>query len=494
MGEKHAGSFTYLISWISNFIRNLLFFIPRKVRKILDERRIGSLLRIQVDLLSNADKNIRKSANQNIINVLSSSNGPNAAIKNKVPELLIKSLSSDFEDARLYSIHNLTRIVEQSDKKRTVSPQLIKGLIDGLRSDNDKIKNQSLGLLRLIVCNNCGDLFVESVENIHDFSILPILIDLLQNILEIEEKNVQIQTKIFSLLNGYLNSENAETKKKALIVLERRINNKQFADLALETKIIPSLFDLFLNDALNSNAQQLLIKIGGMELLPQIMEVAKAKEETLPKKELSCLIYDTISTNNFNEILESGIIEQIFSYLPQTEFYTRSCAGESIIRLLYLSDKSPKKSNLISKLRALGLENQILNLLSDPDSDIQMCGINIVQALIRVNVFKELRNEDIIKSLIRCFFTKSTDVNYRSAKTLERIISYELIVHRLCDLGCEEGWQNLVAERLASLTCNNHNDPIAKFMDDFEQNLDPSKKIQFLSLKEKISANLKIIE
>jgi len=494
LGEKHVGPLTNFISSTSNFLKNLLFFIPHKIGKILDERRIGSSLRIQEDLLSSVDKKIRKGANQNIINIISSSNGSNAAINYKIPELLIKHLSSDFEDARLYSIQNLTRIVEQSDKKRSVSPQLIEGLINCLRSDNNEIKTQSLELLRLIVCNNCGILFIEALENIHDYSILPILINLLQNILEIEEKNDQIQLKIFSLLNGYLNSDNPGTKKKALSVLDKRINNIQSAELAFESEIIVSLLDLLLDDSLKSNAQQLLIKIGRLGLLPQIMEIARVKGETLPNNELSCLIYDTISTTNFNEILESGILEQIFSYLSQREFYTRSCAGESIIRVLYLSEKSHKRTNLISKLRDLGLKNQILSLLSDSDSDIQMCGINIIQALIRVNGFKEIVDEDILKSLIRCFFTKSTDVNYRSAKTLEHIISYESIVHRLCDLGCEPDWQDLVAERLVTLSFNNHRDPITKFIDDFEQNLDASKNNQFLSLKEKITANLKILE
>jgi hypothetical protein len=494
IGEKHADPLSNFISQTANLFKRIVFFIPNNVERVWNERRIGSLLNVQVDLLSNPDKKIRISANQKIINILSSSIGPNAAVKNKIHERLIKCLSSDFEDSRLYAIQNLSRIVEQTDKKRSVSPKLIEELINGIRSENMDIKNQSLALLRLIVSNNCGLLFIKSLENIHDYSILPILIDLLLNILEIEEKNDQIQSKIFSLLNGYLNSDNPETKKKALSVLEKRINTKQFAELALESELISTLLDLLLNDSLKPNAQQLLIKIGRMELLPQIMEVAKAKGETLPKKELSCLIYDTISSNNFNEILESGILEQIFSYLSQCEFYTRSCAGESIIRLIYLSDKSPKKSNLISKLRGLDLEYQILRLLSDSDSDIQMCGINLVQTLIRVNGYKEIVNEDIIKSLIRCFFTKSTDVNYRASQTLEGLIGFESIILQLCDLGCDERWCDSVAERFAVLLFHNKKDPIEKLIDDFELKLDLNKKIQFLRLKEKIADRLKKME
>lgn len=476
-------------------IKKILKIIPNAINRRIIERRIEESLKGQVELLSSPSKKIRRNADQKIVNILLSPLGAKTAVKFRIHERLIEYLSSDIEDVRYYAIQNLTRIVERTDKKTSVSSKLIKELIKNLPSENSKIRDDSLTLLRLIINNNCGVLFINSIESIDDPSTISYLIELLQNTLEIEEKNFQIQFKIFTLLNAYLQSDNVEIKRKTIAVLDKKIDER-VSEIILESGIISSLLKLLLdeNSFVYLDAQRLLKKLGKLSLLPEIMQNMRIYEETLPKLELSCLINDTISSNHLTKLIDTDILDQIFKYLSEREFQTLWCASQSIVQLVYMSEKSKKKESLIQKLIALDINNSLIALLSDKDSNVNLCGIQIILALIRVNGQKEVINEKIIDSLIHCLFAKSENVRRQSFDTLDHLINFKSIIFRLCRLGCEESWRDPVAERLATSVFHNKKDPIIELMDNFESNLAPEGKASFQLLRDKINEEMKKLE
>jgi len=495
IGDKLTESLFNCGSRVKSSLKNIVFLIPNKIRQKQNEIRIKKSLKEQIELLSDPDKKNRRNADQKIVNILLSPLGAKTSVKFKINERLIEYLSSDYEDVKHYAILNLTRIVERTDKKTSVSSKLIKELIKNLPSENSKIRDDSLTLLRLIINNNCIVLFINSIEGVDDPSIISYLIELLQNTLEIEEKNFQIQSKIFTLLNTYLQSDNVEIKRKTIAVLDKKINER-VSEIILESGIISSLLKLLLdeNSFVYLDAQRLLKKLGKLSLLPEIMQNARIYEETLPKLELSCLINDTISSNHLTKLMDTEILDQIFKYLSEREFQTLWCASQSIVQLLYMCEKSKKKESLIQKLIDLDINNSLIALLSDKDSDINLCGIQIIRALIRVNGQKEVINEKIIDSLIHCLFAKSEDVRHQSFDTLDLLINFKSIIFRLCLLGCEESWRDPVAERLATSVFHNKKDPIIELMDNFESELNPEKKVLFRHLRDKINEEIKKLE
>jgi hypothetical protein len=486
IGDKLTESLFNCGSRVKSSLKNIVFLIPNKIRQKQNEIRIKKSLKEQIELLSDPDKKNRRNADQKIVNILLSPLGAKTSVKFKINERLIEYLSSDYEDVKHYAILNLTRIVERTDKKTSVSSKLIKELIKNLPSENSKIRDDSLTLLRLIINNNCIVLFINSIEGVDDPSIISYLIELLQNTLEIEEKNFQIQSKIFTLLNTYLQSDNVEIKRKTIAVLDKKIN-ESVSEIILESGIISSLLKLLLDE--NS-----FVYLDAQRLLPEIMQNARIYEETLPKLELSCLINDTISSNHLTKLMDTEILDQIFKYLSEREFQTLWCASQSIVQLLYMCEKSKKKESLIQKLIDLDINNSLIALLSDKNSDINLCGIQIIRALIRVNGQKEVINEKIIDSLIHCLFAKSEYVRHQSFDTLDLLINFKSIIFRLCLLGCEESWRDPVAERLATSVFHNKKDPIIELMDNFESELNPEKKVLFRHLRDKINEEIKKLE
>jgi len=482
-------------SALYNLGRKCVSFLPNTYKRLQTERKFEKILNEQVLLLSNPNERVRRSANQQIINILSSPLGIEVAIKCKIHCTLISELSSDLEDTRNFAIQNLTRIINNADKKRVVSSTLIKELIKSL-SDDREIKSDSILLLRLIIANRFGELFVNSIDNIEDPSVLLEVIHLLRYTLEIEDKDSQLQLKIFLMLKMYLESDYPVVKRLTLVVLEYSLNER-VSDLIIEVDLIPYLLDLLIcgNRIIEDCAQRTLIKIGKISMLPEIIEAAKQREESLPPVTMSCLICETISSNNCGKLIDVGSLEEIFKYLFTEELpiQARICASDSFVRFLSICMSSSRKKDLfLEKLTALNINNQLKALFLRNERDSFDLGRQILLALIR-NFGKDVVNkEEIIDSLIPCCFNGSSDVCYDALKIIELFdVPDKTIIYKFCRLGFEGTWREQVAERLAQMIYNDRHQLFKSLLDEFESGLTTNDRILFEPLKRRICERIR---
>ena len=469
--------------------------VPRLIKKYFKERKIAYFLKEQVIILADSDRSKRWDANQKITTSLSNKLGCEAAIKWKIDRILIHYLTSNLDDTKRFAIENLERILNNSDYQKVVSSELIKRLIVNLSEDSE-IRDQSKTLLHRIIINHFGKIFIDSIDSgISEFSIIMDLIELLQYSLETEENDVVIQEEGYSLLKSYLHSTDYRIKNQAMRVLENRINIRT-SGIFSSIDIISQLLDLLTDNNCSNSAQRVLIVIGKSGLLPKIIQISRQNHESLPRQKLSCLIYETIASNDFSELIEIDVLTEIFEFLSDDDFQTKYCAADSLIRFLYICNNSERKKRiLLQKLTDLNINRQITILLSSDNLDVFNYGLRIFKQLIRMFGKDTIVSSEIVNTLIHGCLHDSADIRYNAFKMIEDLeILPDIVVNYLCRLGLDENQQDRVADKLAAMIFGYKQIPILDLIDNFGVSLTANEKIKFEQLKQKIADQLKIMD